>query len=83
MCGGCTTMEVGIINKYLSASVKSKLSYISIKLIKNNKNVFKFNLGLSLIIAHILKHNNTWKKCKFRIFGVTNKFECLFEEKHK
>ncbi|KAL4099116.1 hypothetical protein QTP88_023594 [Uroleucon formosanum] len=39
--------------------------------------------GLSLIIEHILKHNNTWKKCKFRIFGVTNKFECLSEEKHK
>ncbi|XP_029347410.1 bumetanide-sensitive sodium-(potassium)-chloride cotransporter-like isoform X2 [Acyrthosiphon pisum] len=39
--------------------------------------------GLSLIIAYVLKHSNTWKNCKFRIFGVTNRFECLSEEKHK
>ncbi|KAL5242061.1 hypothetical protein ACI65C_009471 [Semiaphis heraclei] len=39
--------------------------------------------GLSLIIAHILKLSITWRNCKFRIFGVTNKIECLFEEKNK
>ncbi|XP_026809407.1 bumetanide-sensitive sodium-(potassium)-chloride cotransporter-like isoform X2 [Rhopalosiphum maidis] len=39
--------------------------------------------GLSLIISYILKHSITWKNCKFRIFGVTNKVECLFEEKNK
>ncbi|CAI6364618.1 unnamed protein product [Macrosiphum euphorbiae] len=39
--------------------------------------------GLSLIIAYILKHSNTWKNCKFRIFGVTNRVDCLSEEKHK
>ncbi|XP_022163508.1 bumetanide-sensitive sodium-(potassium)-chloride cotransporter-like [Myzus persicae] len=39
--------------------------------------------GLSLIIAFILKHSTTWKNCKFRIYGVTNKIECLSEEKHK
>ncbi|XP_022163512.1 bumetanide-sensitive sodium-(potassium)-chloride cotransporter-like [Myzus persicae] len=37
--------------------------------------------GLSLIIAFIIKH--TWKNCKYRIYGVTNKVECLSEEKHK
>ncbi|XP_015367251.1 PREDICTED: bumetanide-sensitive sodium-(potassium)-chloride cotransporter-like [Diuraphis noxia] len=39
--------------------------------------------GLSLIIAFILKHSTAWKNCKFRIFGVTNKVECLPEEKNK
>ncbi|XP_060833886.1 bumetanide-sensitive sodium-(potassium)-chloride cotransporter-like isoform X2 [Rhopalosiphum padi] len=39
--------------------------------------------GLSLIISYILKHSITWKNCKFRIFGVTNKVECLSEEKNK
>eukprot|EP00102_Acyrthosiphon_pisum_P019738 XP_016656948.1 PREDICTED: bumetanide-sensitive sodium-(potassium)-chloride cotransporter-like isoform X1 [Acyrthosiphon pisum] len=39
--------------------------------------------GLSLIIAYILKQSNTWKNCKFRIFGVTNRLDCLSEEKHK
>ncbi|XP_027848383.2 bumetanide-sensitive sodium-(potassium)-chloride cotransporter-like [Aphis gossypii] len=39
--------------------------------------------GLSLIISYILKHRSTWKNCKFRIFGVTNRVECLSEEKNK
>ncbi|VVC37173.1 SLC12A transporter, C-terminal,Amino acid permease/ SLC12A domain [Cinara cedri] len=39
--------------------------------------------GLALIIAHILKSSSSWKNCKFRIFGVTDKEECLLKEKNK
>ncbi|KAL5242036.1 hypothetical protein ACI65C_009446 [Semiaphis heraclei] len=39
--------------------------------------------GLSLIIAFIFKKSFTWKNCKFRIFGVTNKVDRLSEERHK
>ncbi|XP_022163509.1 bumetanide-sensitive sodium-(potassium)-chloride cotransporter-like [Myzus persicae] len=39
--------------------------------------------GLSLIIAFIIKHSITWNNCKFRIYGVTKKVECLSEEKNK
>lgn len=40
-------------------------------------------IGLALIVAHIFKSCNTWKKCKFRIFGVTYDIEKLNTEKNK
>ncbi|XP_025413085.1 bumetanide-sensitive sodium-(potassium)-chloride cotransporter-like isoform X2 [Sipha flava] len=39
--------------------------------------------GLALILACILQSSSTWKNCKFRIFGVTDKIECLTKEKIK
>ncbi|CAH1721404.1 bumetanide-sensitive sodium-(potassium)-chloride cotransporter-like isoform X1 [Aphis gossypii] len=39
--------------------------------------------GLALIIAHIFKSCDIWKKCKFRIFGVTDQLKNVDVEKNK
>lgn len=44
---------------------------------------FKYVTGLALIIAHIFKSRNNWKKCTFRIFGVTDEIQNLDREKNK
>jgi len=81
MYGGCTMMEVGKLY-FCFVNGLCRLWYsLAKQLIGYNKIVF--NLGLSLIISYILKNRSTWKNCKFRIFGVTNRVECLSEEKNK
>jgi len=46
--------------------------------------IMKLNFtGLALIIAHIFKSCDVWKKCKFRIFGVTDQLINVDTEKNK
>lgn len=46
--------------------------------------IIKLNLiGLALIIAHIFKSCDVWKKCNFRIFGVTDQLINVDMEKNK
>jgi len=67
MYGGCSTMEV-----WLYAMCAHKIF------------TMKFNFtGLALIIAHIFKSCDVWKKCKFRIFGVTDQLINVDTEKNK
>jgi len=58
-------------------------SYSYLQLVGNNQTVLKLYLGVSLVIALLLRRTTAWKNCKFRIFGVTTKIECIFEEKQK
>lgn len=71
MYGGCLTMEV---REY------KRLPKIDIKPIIYN---FVLFTGLSLIIAHIIQSRSAWKKCKFRIFGVTDRIDSVDTEKSK
>jgi hypothetical protein len=48
-----------------------------------NYGIYGYIVGLALILACILQSSSTWKNCKFRIFGVTDKIECLTKEKIK
>lgn len=77
MCGGCTTMEVCNIQTPAVCSV----------ILTKCNNEYYVELycfvGLALILACILQSSSTWKNCKFRIFGVTDKVECLSVEKKK
>jgi len=46
--------------------------------------IIKLNFtGLALIIAHIFKSCDVWKKCNFRIFGVTDQLINVDKEKNK
>lgn len=67
MYGGCSTMEVWLYEMCAHKIFTMKLNFT----------------GLALIIAHIFKSCDVWKKCKFRIFGVTDQLINVDTEKNK
>ncbi|XP_060864758.1 bumetanide-sensitive sodium-(potassium)-chloride cotransporter-like [Metopolophium dirhodum] len=73
--------------KEFDCSVKMHNTQFSFLSKRNNGTVDVWWLfddgGLALIIAHIFKSCDVWKKCKFRIFGVTDQLINVDTEKNK